>query len=235
MKTRWIGVVLAALMFYSAPGLYGQSDQVEAKAPGTISVMGEASVELVADRVNIQIVAEHNMATAHEAYKMTTEEMAEAIALLKKRNDIEELKTTQVMLNPRVRDYQKGTKEYNARQTLSFTLTRLEKYDELMLNLIDLGINGVGQVHFINSEAEKYEEILMRQAVQDARKKAVILTSELGQEVGRAVVISDRYVSSPYPRMEAMMSYDSKSAGGPSVVPGNLEITKTVNIQFELK
>lgn len=139
------------------------------------------------------------------------------------------------MLYPRVRDYKSGSKEYNARQTLNFELTKLENYDEVMLSLIDMGINGVGSVQFKSTEEENFEEVLMRKAVQDARKKAVILASELGQEVGAAKVIDEQGSGGAYPIMEYKMALSSDASGGPSVAPGNLKITKTVQIQFELK
>ena len=228
--------VIAAAFLIPTLSLIAQDKEVAMTATGTISVSGSADMDIVADCVNIQIVSDHTDGNAREAYKMTTEEMSKAIAYLKKRDGIKNLKTTQVMLYPRVRDYKSGAKEYNARQTLSFELTKLESYDEVMLNLIEMGINGVGNVQFKSSESENYEEVLMRKAVQDARKKAVILASELGQEVGLAKEINEQGSGGiSGPMYKSMMMDSAVESTGPSVVPGNLKITKTVQIQFELK
>lgn len=240
MKQNTIGKtifqwVLAVAMLVPIASLQAQEPSLEKEKTGTIAVSGSADMDIVANFVAIQIVADHTDANAREAYKMTTEEMSKAIAYLKKRGDIENIKTTQVMLYPRVRDYKSGAKEYNARQTLNFELTKLENYDEVMLSLIDLGINGVGNVQFKSSERENYEEALMRQAVQNARKKAVILASELGQEVGAAKVIDEQGNTGAYPGVEYKMALSSDASGGSSVAPGNLNISKTVQIQFELK
>lgn len=233
MKLKLIsGLMMAAVLFVAHP-LRAQENTNE--KTGVITVNGEASMDIEADCVSIQIVSDHTNAKARDAYKMTVEEMAEAVAFLKGRKDIKNMKTTQVMLYPRVRDYKSGEKEYNARQTLTFELTDIEKYDELMLSLIEKGINGVGQVQFKSSKADEYEETLMRQAVQDARKKAVILASELGQEVGRAMVINVDGGGGYMPMLKSSVMYDSEAGGGPSVVAGNMRIAKSVNIQFELK
>ncbi|WP_417600581.1 SIMPL domain-containing protein [Owenweeksia hongkongensis] len=243
MKRNMLGrivfqCIMGASLLMPAANLMAQDEPAPKKASGTIAVSGSADMNIVADHVAIQIVADHTDANAREAYKMTTEEMSKAIAYLKKRGDIENIKTTQVMLYPRVRDYKSGAKEYNARQTLNFELKKLENYDEVMLSLIDMGINGVGNVQFKSTEEENYEEVLMRKAVQDARKKAVILASELGQEVGAAKVIDEQGNAGPYPMTEYKMAFSSDSSAGggdPSVSPGTLKITKTIQIQFELK
>lgn len=243
MKRNMLGrivfqCVMATAFLMPAANLVAQNEPAPKKASGTIAVSGSADMNIVANYVAIQIVTDHTDANAREAYKLTTEEMSKAIAYLKKRGDIENIKTTQVMLYPRVRDYKSGAKEYNARQTLNFELTKLENYDEVMLSLIEMGINGVGNVQFKSTEEENYEEILMRKAVQDARKKAVILASELGQEVGPAKVIDEQLRGGIYPVMEYKMALSSDVSAGsedPSVSPGTLKITKTVQIQFELK
>ena len=233
MKMKLTSGLLLAVAILVSPLLKAQ--EAQASKPGVITVSGEASMDIVADCVSILIVSDHTNPKAREAYKMTVDEMSKAVAFLKNRKDIKNMKTTQVMLYPRVMDYKSGDKEYNARQTLNFELTEVEKYDELMLSLIEMGINGVGQVQFKSSQVEEYEETLMRQAVQDARKKAVILASELGQEVGRATVISTDGGGGYMPMLKSSMMYESDAGGGPSVVAGNMRIAKSVNIQFELK
>ena len=232
MKIRLI--LATAALACLLPVTNSRAQENESKRVGSISVTGEASMDIAADCVSIQIISQHNSSKARDAYNLTVEEMSKAVALLKKREDIGAMKTTQVMLYPRVKDYKSGEKEYNARQTLSFELTDIDNYDELMLSLIDLGINGIGQVSFKSSKVEEYQEVLMRKAVQDARKKAVILASELGQEVGQAVAINDQTGGMPRPMMEYKASLSSDMTD-PSVVPGNLTLTKTVHIQFELK
>lgn len=231
MKTRLILASVALVGMFPFAGITAQEKETK---PGSISVTGEATMDIAADCVSIQIVSDHTSSKARDAYNMTVEEMSKAVELLKKRESVTSMKTTQVMLYPRVKDYKSGEKEYNARQTLSFELTEVDDYDELMLSLIDLGINGIGQVSFKSSKVDDYEEVLMRKAVQDARKKAVILASELGQEVGRAVVINDQGGGSIRPMMEYKMALSSDMSG-PSVVPGSLTIAKSVHIQFELK
>ena len=227
-------LMYAAWIFAMIPSSQLAAQESETKTAGSVSVSGTATMDIEADCVSIQIISEHTKPKARDAYNMTVEEMSEALELLKKRKDITNLNTTQIMLHPRVKDYKSGEKEYNARQVLSFELTKLEAYDELMLSLIDLGINGIGQVQFKSSKADEYEEVLMRKAVQDARKKAVILASELGQEVGRATMINEQSAGMPRPMMDYKMSLSSEMSG-PSVAPGSLTIGKTVHIQFELK
>lgn len=206
------------------------AENTQATPAGTINVNGEATIKVEADQVIIEIYSDHTDEDAQQAYRQTTDEMKKALDFLKSRQDVKDLKTTNVQLSAR-QDYQQKTTEYNARQSLTFKLTDVKAYDDLMLSLIKMGINGIGQVNFISSESEKYDEILMRQAVQNARKKAVILASELGQQVGKATMISDVNYNGPMPMREYKAAFSSMA----SVAPGSLELSAVVNVEFELK
>lgn len=199
---------------------------------GTVDVMGEASVKLAPDYAQISIVVEKEAKLPAEAQQSTMKEMSEVLTYLRSIKNISDVKTQVVELRPRIRDYQKGEKDYYARQVVSFKLMKLEQYDEVILGLLQKGIDGIGQVQFRSSSEEKLEESLLKQAVADARNKASLLAGELGQEIGKAVFITDRNGSGAYPRYEGarMMKMDS----GPSVEPGELELSVTVNVRFEL-
>ncbi len=221
-------IISAALQpaFAQAP-----AQQVEPQ-PGTIDVIGEASVNLAPDYATINIVVEKQHLKPAEAQKATMEEMSAVLSYLKSVKNISEVKTQVVELRPVYRDYQKGEKEYMARQIVSFRLNDLEQYDDVILELLQKGIDGIGQVAFRSTAEEKYEETLLKQAVIDAREKATLLAAELGQSIGKATFITDRSYNSPYPHPEGarMLKMDS----GPSVEPGELTLSMSVNIRFQL-
>ncbi len=225
-------VAIATFMLAAISG-YGQND-VTAVPYGAIEVLGEAKITVPADYVEIQISANAQSGDAREAHRMATEEMAKAIAFLKKQQNVSDVKTTRVSLNPRQIGPKSGNIEYYATQSLSFRLNDVQSYDNIMLGLIESGINGIGNVSFRSSEAESFADALLKKAMQDARRKAVLMAAEYGQQVGRAIHISDRAMGEmPRPMLQyKAASYDM---AGPSVEAGEIELTTTVNVQFELK
>ena len=59
---------------------------------------------------------------------------------------VSDVQTQVVDLRPRIRDYKSGEKDYYARQMVSFRLTQLNQYDNVILGLLEKGIDGIGQV-----------------------------------------------------------------------------------------
>ncbi len=224
--------MIASLMCMVLIG-HSQND-VTAVAFGAIEVMGEATISLTADYAEIQLGSSAVNSDASVAHKEATAQMTETIEYLKKQKAVSDIKTTQVSLNAHYSSSRSETPKYMARQSLSFKLNDLSKYDEIMLGLINMGLNNISNVSFKSTQAENAEKALLQQAMQNARKKAELMAGEYGQQVGRALMISDRVgTGNPSPVMEyKMAAFDSS---GPSVEGGAIEISTTVNVQFELK
>ena len=225
---------LAAASILMTATLTSAQNNTTAVPYGAIDVTGEASISVPADYVEIHISANANSKDAKEAHRMATEEMAKAIDFLKKQKNISELKTTRISLNPRQVGARNEDIEYYASQTLTFRLNDVKQYDQVMLGLIGIVINGINHVSFQSSEAEGMQDMLLKEAMQEARRKAALMAAEYGQEIGRAVHISDR---TDYGGPRPMMEYKSASfdMAGPSVEAGEIELSTTVNVQFELK
>lgn len=224
-------LTLTALVCCFALICYSQ-DEVKVLSSGAIEVIGEASISLPADYAEVQITSSQYNIQAKVAHEQATKDMAKAIEYLKKNKAVSDIKTTRVILNER--NNGNGSIGYYASQSLSFKLNDLSKYDEIILGLIGVGVNGINNVNFKSSETEKYKDILLQRAMQNARKKAQLMAAEYGQKVGRAIMISDRVgMENPFPMMEYKMA--SFDIAGPSVEGGAIEIFTTVNVQFELK
>lgn len=200
---------------------------------GKISVTGEAEITLQPDQIYIRIGVDERNSNARDVHKKVMEEIGKVLDYLRKRKDIKELKTTSVRLQT-VNDYQTKETSYSGHESLSFVLLDMKAYDDVILQLIDMGINNIEQVSFQSSKAKEQQEALLKQAVENARKKATVLAGELGQKVGKAIYISDTYSSSPEPvPMYKMAALSSDS--GSSVEGGDIKLSATVNVEFELK
>lgn len=198
-----------------------------------VSVMGEARMELPADYARISLSARAEASEAAAALEEVSSKMSEVISYLKKQKVVEDVSTDFVNLSPVGSYPEKTARNFRAVQQLSFKLNDLSQYDRLMADLLDLGVNGVSGVSFHSNQTEKAEQELMTRAVLDARKKATILAAGLGQRLGEAVYISDHQEQGPQPQAMLMESKSSFNSG-PSIAPGELELTMAVKVRFIL-
>lgn len=136
-------------------------------------------------------------------------------------------------------DYETKKHNYNAIQTISIHLKDLKKYENLMMELMNAGVNQIQGVSFMSSKIKEYEKQARKNALLDAKQKALDYVEVLdNQKLGKVLSINDnsnRY----YP--EAMMSsFKSVAADGgapmrETLAIGELEVTSTVAVIFILE
>ncbi len=72
------------------------------------------------------------------------------------------------------KNYDYNTKKYSyvANQTISIHLKDLKKYDKLMMDLVDSGINNIQGVAFQSSKIKEFERQARKEAMLNAKEKA---------------------------------------------------------------
>ena len=200
----------------------------------TVDVSGQGTVKVVPDEATITVRVEHTGNNPKEVKQMNDQTVNEVFQFLKKQ-DIEEKYITSQQINLS-KNYDYNTKKYSyvANQTISVFLTDLSKYESLMKGLLETGINRINSVTFSSSEMKKLESEARVKAIMDAKQKAMEYASALGQNIGKAVHITEfNNVSTPMPVLRSMaMEGDSKMQ---TMAPGEMEINAQVNVSFELK
>ena len=219
---------LFAILFCGSMAL-GQQEQSAAY----IEVVGQASMTVSPDHALITIGVIEEASSANEAYERMNQASRGILEYLRKRGDVAELQTDYLNLQPNRNYNDRQNSSFRAQQSISFTLEDLQNYDELMLGLFERGVSNIQQVSFRSSQEEAIRESLLAQAVLKGREKAMRMTAELNQQVGEAIYISDHLSRSngPQPMYEASL----KSSGGPSVQPGQLELSVIALLHFRLK
>ncbi len=200
----------------------------------TIDVIGTAEQVLKPDQVIIQIVIENSDESPKAAQTKTSQAASKALSYLKTKNSIKSIETNYVSLRSQRVDYNKETYRYVAVQNIAFVLVDIGEYQNVIIDLMERGVNGIGQVRFESSKREKLEEELLARAVKNAREKAIFLAAQLNQTVGRALHIADR-ISSSGPSPVAFKSSMAMEDAEASIAPGELRISARVNVVFELK
>lgn len=208
----------------------------------TISVSGEGIVEVIPDEVILNIRVEHMANNAKEAKDRNDEAVNNVLKFCKKMNiDRKDIRTQYVNLNKNY-DYQEKRYQYSANQAIHIVLRDLKKYEALMQGLLDSGTNRIDGIAFQSSELEKHQAEARKKAIHNARQKAKEYAGALQQHVGNAITISENAVYDPRaPILNKAMSFDEaassgiRNAGGPTIAIGEIKVSATVQVTFELK
>ncbi|RTL13760.1 MAG: DUF541 domain-containing protein [Flavobacteriaceae bacterium] len=212
----------------------------ELKQVPQISVSGEGKMKVTPDEVVITVAVENIGKEAAEVKKKNDETVDKVLKLIKQRGiPTADYQTQRVNL---YKNYDYNTKKYNyvANQTISIYLKDLSKYDKLMIDIVDSGINTIQGVEFKSSKIKEYESQARKKAMLDAKQKAEDYVSVLvGQKVGKALVISDNsYTNYPRPvfaEMKTMAMADGASTPQETLAIGEIEIVSNISVSFVLE
>ena len=209
----------------------------EGKQIAQISVTGEGRIKVVPDRVEINLGVNNFGKDAAEVKKLNDETVDKVLKYIKKFGiPASDFKTTQVSLNKSY-DYEKKKQTYQASQSIAIILKDLTKYDELMMGLMDNGINSINNVEFKSSKMEQHKSEARKLAILDAKKKAEDYVTVLNQKIGKAILITDN--SNHYqPPMYKNAVYAMEASDGnnqQTLAVGEIDIVTNVSVSFVLE
>lgn len=208
----------------------------EVKQVPQISVNGEGRIKVVPDRVEINLGVKNVGKDAAEVKKLNDETVDKVLKYINKFGiPASDFKTTQVSLN-KTYDYEKKKQTYQASQSISIVLKDLTKYDELMMGLVDNGINSIDNVEFKSSKMEQHKSEARKLAILDAKKKAEDYVSVLNQKVGKAILITDNsshYQPPMYKNSYAMGTMEADNQQ--TLAIGEIDILTNVSVSFMLE
>ena len=209
----------------------------ENKIVPQISVSGEGKVKVAPDQVVINLGVQNTGKDAAEVKKMNDETVDRVVKYIKKFGiPTSDFQTTNVSLYKSY-DYEKKKHNFQASQSITITLKDIKKYDELMMGLVDTGINNINGVEFKSSKLEEHKVTARKQAVLDAKKKAEDFASALNQKVGKAILITDNSQPMYQPPMyrNVMMKAEAMDSSQETLAIGEIEILTNINVTFMLE
>lgn len=214
------------------------SSQEQNKTIPQIAISGEGKVKVTPDIAIITLGVQNSGKEAKEVKIQNDVVIDKVLKYIKKFNiPASDYQTTQVSLNKNY-DYEKKKYTYEANQTITITLKDLSKYDLLMMDVMETGINKIDGVEFKSSKIEQFETEARKKALLNAKKKAEDYLSVLpGQKLGKAILISDNS-STYYPRpvLYAKGAVMSEIADvRETLAVGEIEVISNVNVSFVLE
>ncbi|MFC4739900.1 SIMPL domain-containing protein [Flavobacterium ponti] len=212
----------------------------EVKQVPQISVSGEGKIKVIPDEAKITVSIENTSKEAADAKKANDIVTDKVLKLIKSKGiDAKDFQSQRVNLYQNY-DYNTKKKSYVANQTISIHLKDLSKYDDLMMDLVETGINGIQGVEFMSSKIKELEKQARKNALLDAKSKAEDYVSVLnGQKLGKVLLINDNsqtnYPQPIYRGAMKAMAMESDSFSRETLAVGEIEIISNVSVTFVLE
>lgn len=130
---------------------------------------------------------------------------------------------------------------YQVEQTLNIVLGELSKYDKLITELMNNGINLIHSVEFRSTEMHKYRDEARRMAIQAAKEKALLLSSETEIQLDRIINVSevmrdyDNYRSPTSNISQNIIQYGDVSQHSETLSAGMIPIKASITLTYSLK
>jgi uncharacterized protein len=210
-STFFTGVLVSALVFvllFSAlPGVKAgatQTPQPAVLAPQStcdssrsIQVSGTAVVNVVPDRVQIQLGVQSNGLTVQKVSQANTDTISRVVNAIKALGvDAKDIATDWYVIEPLYEDYDSlHIKGYRINNMVAITLRDITKANDVIAVALAAGVNQVTNVEFYTSQLRIYRDQARSLAVQAATEKAQALTNAAGAATGCVLNISENTMS----------------------------------------
>ena len=226
----------------------------------SITVYGHGEVSAVPDIANINFDIKKEAKTVKEAQEAVALVEKAALDFLKGK-DIEEkdIKTVNASFNPKYEYRQKicpqvvgedgvlaptycgGGKQvlvgYESYESISVKVRNVDATGEIMKGLGDLGVSNLNGPNFAIDDEDVLQAQARKDAIDDAKVKAKILSKDLGVRLGKIISFGDNgnYPTPMYFSKDAMMAGSPVRSSSAEIPKGENMISSDVTITFEIR
>jgi uncharacterized protein len=175
-----------------------QSTQSACDSTRSIQVSGTAVMNVVPDRVLIQLGVQSNGRSPKEVQTVNSATINQVTKALKSMGiDAKDIATDWYTIEPLYEDYDSlRIKGYRTHNIIAITLRDVKKTNDVMVAAMQAGANQVVNVEFYTSELRKYRDQAREMAMKAAAEKAQALAHAAGAEMGCVLNINENTSSS---------------------------------------
>jgi uncharacterized protein YggE len=159
----------------------------------TVQVSGAATINVVPDRVLIELGVQSNGVTPTAVQAANSEAMQAVMAALAAQGiEAKDIATDIYVIEPIYEDYDSlDIKGYRINNTIAITLREVQQTSPVLAAALEAGANQVVNVEFYTSELRKYRDQARDLAMKAATEKAEALATSAGAGVGCVLNISE--------------------------------------------
>lgn len=214
--------------------------------PRLITVTGEAEVKVVPDEVVFDVAVQTFHRDLRTAKAQTDERLKRLVEMTRRYNIAErDVQTDYVKVEPRYRSNNEARAlvGYSVRKDLVFKLRDVSRAEGLLSEVLEADITRINSINFLTSELRKYRDQARALAIKAAREKAVALTGEIGQGIGRAYSIEEEPMqggqrSANYAANVSSNAVSFEGSGSETdgtLALGQITVSARVLVRFELQ
>lgn len=199
----------ALLLVAISPALAQTPPASDAKMQRSITVSATGTVDAIPDLARIQTGVVSEADTAAQALSGNSQAMAKLIGGLKEAGiDAKDIQTSSFRVEPRYTNPRDGQSApqidgYRVVNEVQVVVRDVGKLGGILDALVKLGANQMNGLSFEVSKAETLKDDARKQAIENALRRAKLLASAAGAEVGEVISISEE-VAMGGPRPYAM-------------------------------
>ncbi|HEU4593791.1 MAG TPA: SIMPL domain-containing protein [Pyrinomonadaceae bacterium] len=215
----------------------------ERALPSLITVTGEAEIRVVPDEVFFDLSVQTFNRDLKVA-KAQTDDRLKKLAELTQKYGVaaKDTQTDYISVEPRYRGNNEARQltGFLVRKDFVFTLRDVSKAEAMLSEIIEVGVTRINDIDFRTSELRKHRDQARANAIRAAREKAVALTGEIGQNIGKAYSIEEVVASGNSASQNNFMLNSSGSSGegessSGTLAIGQIKVNARVVVRFELK
>ncbi|MHC6203796.1 SIMPL domain-containing protein [Breznakiellaceae bacterium SP9] len=237
-KTRLLSLLFAALI----SGGCSLSAQTEQQL---FTVQADAVIRVKPDKVVLSLGAYSRGAHLITAKTANFDIIKRSFDIVKGMGIPEKnIATDYVMIDTQYRNYEDTEPLYSVYQTVSITLEDVSKYDELITQLLNAGINQINSIDFQTTNLKEHRNAARRLAIAAAKERAALLAEEAGFQLGKVVNLRENTYYSPYSSRRGGLSNVSQnmeqSTGGggddsETLAPGMISIKADITLIYQIQ
>jgi len=166
----------------------------------SVQVSGAAVINVIPDRVLIQLGVQSNGTTPDEAQNLNFEQMQKVNTALRALGiEAKDIATDYDIVTPFYDNSNSlSIKGYRIDNSISITLRDIHQADKVIIAALKSGANEVQDIQFYSSELRKYRDQARNLAVKAAGEKASALATAAGAQTGCVISISENTWSQYY-------------------------------------
>ncbi len=203
-----------------------------------ISVAGTGRVTTPPDQATITIGVQITAPTLAAATQQAGDSMTKVLDAIKAQGvDAKDIQTSSYNVNP-ITNYKEGqppeTTGYQVTNVVTVTVRNLDNAGKILDAGMGAGANYLGGINFGIADPAPFQAQARTAAVKDAMRTAQTLADAAGVKLGSIVAIVESGGIPPQPLALPRAALAADAVGAGPVESGALEISATVQMQFEI-
>ncbi len=210
-----------------------------------VSLTSSETIEVVPDMAQVTVTIRTEEKTASACQQENTEKLDQVLEYLKGLGFEEEsIETSGFSLNPRyswANNVQKLV-GYDMQTSVTVTDIPMDDVGALLTDIVEHGANEIDSVSYFSSQYDQAYNEALAKAIELSRSKGEALAAASGMKLGKVLKITEmsdnqygRYVNADLQMTNSAMKMEAAEDAAPmEVMPGEMQVTAEITVEFEL-